>query len=71
MVLDPDNGSGTTGVAAKLLGHDNIGFALSDHSLGKTKDRMNNISAHIFKKFRESSVVNAPKIIPNLGGLPI
>ena len=30
VVLDPYSGSGTTGVAAKLLGHDYIGFDLSD-----------------------------------------
>lgn len=57
VVLDPYNGSGTTGVAAKLLGHNYIGFDLSENYLEKARDRITNISPRDLKKFRESSVL--------------
>ena len=51
VVLDPYSGSGTTGLAAKLLGHDYIGFDLSD----EYHDMKNfaNPSKNDLKKFTE------------------
>ena len=56
MVLDPYNGSGTTGVAATLLGHDYIGFDLSEHYHSEAKDRIENISSRDAQKFAEASM---------------
>jgi site-specific DNA-methyltransferase (adenine-specific) len=55
VVLDPYNGSGTTGVAATLLGHDYIGFDLSQHYLDMAVDRIENISTRDAQKFAEAS----------------
>jgi site-specific DNA-methyltransferase (adenine-specific) len=40
VVLDPYSGSGTTGVAAALLGHDYIGFDVSEKYLLESKERI-------------------------------
>ena len=56
VVLDPYNGSGTTGVAATLLGHDYIGFDLSQKYLDEAKDRIENISQRDIAKFNEASL---------------
>lgn len=58
VVLDPYNGSGTTGVAAKLLGHDYIGFDLSQKYLDEAQDRIENISKRDMTKFTEASTVS-------------
>ena len=55
VVLDPYNGSGTTGVAATLLGHDYIGFDLSQQYLDMAQDRIENISARDAQKFAEAT----------------
>lgn len=57
VVLDPYNGSGTTGVAAHLLGHDYIGFDLSDNYLEKAQERILHPSARDLQKFQEASVL--------------
>ena len=59
VVLDPYSGSGTTGVAARLLGHDYIGFDLSQKYLDEAQDRIDNISQRDMTKFNEASVVGA------------
>lgn len=43
-ILDPFNGSGTTGVAAIELGHNYIGFDLSKDYLDKAEKRIKNVS---------------------------
>jgi site-specific DNA-methyltransferase (adenine-specific) len=40
VILDPFNGSGTTGVAAARLGHNYIGFDLDETYLELTKNRL-------------------------------
>ena len=40
LVIDPYMGSGTTGVAAKLLGSDYIGIDISDNYINKANDRI-------------------------------
>ena len=57
VVLDPYNGSGTTGVAATLAGHDYIGFDLSEEYLKMAEDRISNISDRDLKKYNEFSLV--------------
>ena len=53
VVLDPYSGSGTTGLAAKLLGHDYIGFDLSDEYHDMARKRFDNQSKNDLKKFTE------------------
>ena len=57
-VLDPYNGSGTTGVAASLLGHDYIGFDLSEKYISEAKERITNISERDLKKFNECAIIS-------------
>ena len=57
VVLDPYNGSGTTGVAAVMSGHDYIGFDLSQKYLDEAEQRINNISARDRAKFSEASIM--------------
>ena len=64
LVLDPYNGSGTTGVAAKLLGHDYIGFDLSEKYISEATNRINNISKRDLTKFNEAAMI--PKADTNL-----
>lgn len=56
VVLDPYSGSGTTGVAATLLGHDYIGFDLSEKYLEESRSRIQDPSARDLKNFREHSI---------------
>ena len=49
VVLDPYIGSGTTAVAAKLLGHKHIGIDRSDAYLKMTLDRLDNASREMPK----------------------
>ena len=51
VVLDPYSGSGTTGVAAKLLGHDYIGFDLSEEYHDMARERIAEPSISDTKKF--------------------
>jgi DNA modification methylase len=53
VVLDPYSGSGTTGLAATLLGHNYIGFDLSDDYHQMATDRINNPSKRDLEKFTE------------------
>jgi DNA modification methylase len=53
VVLDPYSGSGTTGLAAKLLGHDYIGFDLPDEYHDMARKRLDNHSKTDLKKFTE------------------
>ena len=55
VVLDPYNGSGTTGVAATLLGHDYIGFDLSEKYIEEARERITNISKRDMLKFTEAA----------------
>jgi len=57
VVLDPYNGSGTTGVAAKLLGHDYIGFDLSEKYISESTNRIENISKRDMTKFNEVAII--------------
>lgn len=61
VVLDPYNGSGTTGVAATLLGHDYIGFDLSTKYLDGARERINNPLPSDIDVFRKNSLdTNSP-----------
>ncbi len=51
LILDPYSGSGTTGLAAKLLGHDYIGFDLSDEYHDMARERFDCPSKNDMKKF--------------------
>jgi len=53
VVLDPYSGSGTTGLAAKLLGHDYIGFDLSQEYHDMARERFETPSQNDLRKFRE------------------
>lgn len=55
VVLDPYSGSGTTGLAATLLGHDYIGFDLSDEYHDMAKKRIAEPSKNDLKKFTTES----------------
>jgi DNA modification methylase len=58
VVLDPYSGSGTTGVAATLLGHDYIGFDLSECYSGTAKERIENPTKRDIENFRKYSDSN-------------
>jgi len=47
VVIDPYCGSGTTLVAAKLLGHDYIGIDISKEYIKKSRERLNNYKKEI------------------------
>jgi DNA modification methylase len=53
VVFDPYSGSGTTGLAATLLGHDYIGFDLSDDYHDMAKERISKPSKKDLEKFVE------------------
>ena len=57
VVLDPYSGSGTTGVAAVLSGHDYIGFDVSEQYITEAQDRISNISKRDQDKFNEFSLI--------------
>ena len=58
VVLDPYIGSGTTAVAAKLLGHKYIGIDRSETYLKMTCDRLDNASSEIPKVREELALHN-------------
>ena len=62
LVLDPYSGSGTTGVAATLLGHDYIGFDLSDKYQQEATERISNPSSRDIQKFSEACIVDRPSV---------
>jgi DNA modification methylase len=68
IILDPYSGSGTTGLAANLLGHDYIGFDLSDEYHAMAKERILNPSKRDLEKFTEECgvEVNSERDIFNL-----
>ena len=51
VILDPYSGSGTTGLAATLLGHDYIGFDLSEEYHEMARKRIENPSSSDIRKF--------------------
>jgi len=55
IVLDPYNGSGTTGVAATLLNHQYIGFDLSDKYIEMANERINYPTKRDIEHFRKYS----------------
>jgi site-specific DNA-methyltransferase (adenine-specific) len=55
VVLDPYSGSGTTGVAATLLGHDYIGFDLSERYHEMARKRIENPTERDISQFRSYS----------------
>ena len=55
VVLDPYSGSGTTGLAATLLGHDYIGFDLSDEYHEMARKRIAEPSKSDLKKFSDET----------------
>jgi DNA modification methylase len=57
VILDPYSGSGTTGLAATLLGHDYIGFDLSDDYHDMARERISNPSRKDLEKFAEECAV--------------
>ena len=57
VVLDPYSGAGTTGLAAKLLGHDYIGFDLPDEYHDMARKRLDNPSKNDLKKFTEECCI--------------
>ena len=57
LVLDPYSGSGTPGLAAQLLGHDYIGFDLSDEYHDMARERLANPSKNDLRKFTEETEV--------------
>ena len=59
LVLDPYNGSGTTGVAANLLGHSYIGFDLSQKYLDDAQERITNPNQRDLTKFKECAIQTA------------
>ena len=61
IVLDPYNGSGTTGVAATLLGHEYIGFDVSEKYLADAKERILNPTDRDLKKYRERVIMDNVK----------
>lgn len=58
VVLDPYIGSGTTAVAAKLLGHKHIGIDRSETYLEMTCDRLDNASSEMSKIQEELALHN-------------
>lgn len=70
LVVDPYNGSGTTGVAARFLGHSYVGFDLSENYLAKAKERILNPSQRDIQKFQEASVLGN-KVTSGVGQLPL
>ncbi len=58
VVLDPYNGSGTTGVAATLLGHRYIGFDLSEKYIFESANRIKEPTERDLKKFNECAIMD-------------
>jgi DNA modification methylase len=57
VVLDPYSGSGTTGLAATLLGHNYIGFDLSDDYHDMARERIANPSRRDLERFTEECAI--------------
>jgi DNA modification methylase len=57
VVLDPYSGSGTTGLAATLLGHNYIGFDLSDDYHDMARERISNPSRRDLERFTEECAI--------------
>ena len=55
VVLDPYSGSGTTGLVANLLGHDYIGFDLSEEYHVMARKRIAEPSKNDLKKFTDET----------------
>ena len=55
VVFDPYSGSGTTGLVATLLGHDYIGFDLSEEYHDMARERIANPSKNDLRKFSEET----------------
>ena len=68
VILDPYSGSGTTGVAATLLGHDYIGFDLSTKYHDMARHRIENPSKRDLEKFSQNTDL-APQISSPLDDL--
>lgn len=58
VVLDPYNGSGTTGVAATLLKHDYIGMDLSENYLKESEERISNPTPRDMQVFVDNNIGN-------------
>lgn len=58
LILDPFVGGGTTLIESRLLGKDCIGLDISPHSIGYTKQKMNELT----KNSKESSNFNLPDV---------
>jgi DNA modification methylase len=54
VVFDPYNGSGTTGVAANMLGHDYIGFDVSEKYIEEARERITNHTKRDIQKFNDA-----------------
>ena len=59
VVFDPYSGSGTTGLVATLLGHDYIGFDLSEEYHDMARERIANPSKNDLRKFSDETGVAA------------
>ena len=59
VVFDPYSGSGTTGLAATLLGHDYIGFDLSEEYHQMARERFTNPSKGDLRRFQLETGVAA------------
>jgi len=76
-VLDPFCGSGTTLVAAKLLGRNFMGFDISSEAVKLTKERLANpvkSNSKLLEKGRDSYRKNNPEIesaVKSVGGVPV
>ena len=62
VVLDPYSGSGTTGVAAKLLGHKYIGFDLSEKYIEMATERITNPSQRDVEFFERHAIRKEAKV---------
>ena len=61
VILDPYNGSGTTGVAATMLGHDYIGFDLSEKYLASAEERIKNPSTRDLRNYERCVIMDNVK----------
>jgi len=74
LVIDPFTGSGTTGVAAELLGRNSLGIDVSAEAVQLAKQRLVEpvkTSSELLRKGRESYVQSDEDALAYLHGLPI
>ncbi|MCC2678383.1 MAG: methylase protein [Pseudobdellovibrio sp.] len=77
IVLDPFCGSGTTLVAAKLLGRKYVGFDISAEAVKLSEERLANpvkSTSKLLEKGRESYRKNNPEVesaVKSIGGVPV